>query len=396
MKKSSLIIAILVTLSVLFTFAYAQEDSGGDEMIELLIEKTREREVLFDNVEVNYSYEYFGSPNWSARLLRGYWAKSGQRRLIEIAPEDRSKNQDRDDDQKRVSTPEHKRALFGKGGNRPLGNIEKTFPGLPIPTRYMAPEQFGVTALSLSGTLVGFLECKNPYWQGEGEDPTKYTIRVVGEESIDGRDLIIVEQTKAFESREALYAVRLYFDKELNYSCVMAEEGKIVEGKFQAGRRHKMDGFQEIKPGLFVPFSCSWGRVSDTGQWSAESIYKIEDIEFRSDFDDEFFELEFPPGIEIIDEITGRTTPAVETPSVDIDEIISALDKDVKKPNEPSPALAPSPDEITVTDPKDSSLPTVADTSEKKSQKPLHTGIIAVVAILLIAAIIFFIRRAKR
>jgi len=196
---------------------------------------------------------------------------------------------------------------------------------------FMTPDRLGVTALpfstaSLSAMLAGE---SSTFTFGRGDRKREIeitrTTRLVGTEMVDGREVVVVEVEESFGRRGTLR--RLYFDKTLNYACVCAEQGRMVEGEFRARSRWRFEDFREVKPGLFVPFCAVSERTGPEAMPVPTMTYTLLSLEFPGFFEEGLFELQFPEGTEVRDGIADLSYTIGELPFDGMDLLLDEIDE---------------------------------------------------------------------
>lgn len=418
MRSLSVLLALLVAAFLPCAFAQDSSTNGEDEVLQLLIEKAEERERLFDNVEVKSRREMLWTGLESPEIFHDSWAKTGPNRKLTY------KNWSGDGERTSVESAETETDLRGivtyydsEGGQDRRGSIMKAN-NVPLPVAVFSPEHFGVTTLPIQegdrnsgmGSLANFLNPearKRPVRKEEYEDVIR-DLYFAGEETIDGRTFLVVEEKTFHEPSSLDCTVSVYFDPTLNYACAMVKITKKWP-KLDGAQTEliTMDDFQEIKPGLFVPHTMShkyadqYIQPIDGKRINRErtTTQVIEKIEWRDDFEEDFFDIEFPVGTKVTDYRTespltytvGGTPPS----NVDIDprEGVVRIDDMLSDPEETEAGIEETPAAGPV-EPE----PAVAEDEEEPSGHGFLSALFraGIVIILLAVAAFLFLKRRKR
>ncbi len=416
MRSFSVLLAVLVAAFLPSASAQDSSASGQDEVLQLLIEKAKERERLFDNVEVKSRREEHRSDWESPRIFHDSWARNGPNRKITykfwLTDSERisAEHAETGGASRGFSISDGPEAEGGRWLHGTIGKAEN----LPLSTGVFSPEQFGVAALPLAGEgssrgmsyLANFL---NPEARPMKGWDFKRELHYAGEETIDGRTFLIVEEKTIYEPTSFDGTVRVYFDPKLNYACVMVKVTKKWAGH-DATRTDlvTMDDFQEIKPGLFVPYTMSNEYTFQSAQPDSDRrmnltgkiTQAIETIEWWGSFDEGFFDIEFPVGTRVVDLRMGDplvfTIGGKPASRIDIDEMLPDLEE-IEADIEEAPAeeiAAPAAD----TAEPEPAVAEVAEDAEEPSGDESLSGLFGagIVIILLAVAAFLFLKRRKR
>lgn len=329
MRFCPVVTAVFFVAAALVSVVSAQEESS---VMEILIEKAREREAAFDNVEVTFT---FGRAQ-SGWFGTGYWAKSGERyRLVSQV----TRSEDDGNTYKSEST--HVRdgeivSVLSKHDEYSRGVIVPDG-GLASRSLVSMSERFGITGLPRgSGSMVEKLlgnstEVKeavaDPFnWRANWHGEISRETHMVGTEVKDGRTLIVVDVTETREGQRHGDLHRLYFDEELDYACVRFEWGLKTEEKFHIYERWSFGDFREVEGGLLVPFSA----VKEQASGEKISEYTIESLDFPDGFGEGHFEIEFPAGTHVSDRIVGFSYTAGGISAEELRLFLEELEPDLE------------------------------------------------------------------
>jgi len=283
---------------------------GANGEIDLLIQRAAEREQAFDGVEADYSLEMsFGRRMVEPRKVTGHWAKSGSLSLIESEFAGPSASGAAAYSLRYASDGGTAKAIIGTPENK-NGFVSDAGAGF---ARRMAvtPEHF-VTALPFAvGSVRARLAGESTELSFTRSDGTTFTTvatrdaRLAGYEVVETRNCLVVEirETWSAGKRNRESVERLYFAEDLDYACVRFERGALRDGVFEARSRWTMSDFREVKDGLFVPFAAAALMRRGDGRARMTAGYRLEKLDFVDRFDDGFFEVDFPPGIQVHDRV---------------------------------------------------------------------------------------------
>ena len=193
--------------------------------------------------------------------------------------------------------------------------------------RAPTPDRMGITGLPFaSGSMVDHLSgvpaASSFNFRGNSAQiQTQRQAAYVGEEIIDGHSVLVVEVTETTQMRNRTResVERLYFAEDLNYACVRTEQGRVRGGELRMTSRWDFGDFEEVKPGLFVPFSSDSFRLRGDAEPVKTTEYTLLSLAFPGSFDEGVFKLEFPDGTVVRDRIAAFSFTAGESPLDDED-----------------------------------------------------------------------------
>ncbi len=321
-----------VAIAFLAAAAVSQDTSGR---LQDILESALRREALMDGVEASYTIESglggalagFGGATDTGRgrgpqgnvALEASWAASGGQVMFDGAVSRDSVFaggtsmrvvSDGDVARALLSSPDSVRG-FVTPGEGPMARMA-----------FVTPDKLGVTGLplspvSLAGMLSGETTSTTVRWGGQTRDiEIIRTPHYIGMQEIDGRQVAVVDVEES-GMRGSSYQ-RLYFDPALNYAVVAAEQGRMVNNEFRAAVSWRFEDFQEVRPGLFMPFSA----VSEAGRGrSAVPVveFQLETIRFPGFLPEGLFDLEFPDGTVVRDTIANLSYTVGQLPVEDMD-----------------------------------------------------------------------------
>lgn len=392
-------LVLLCIIAMLPATVLAESEGDDAELIELLIEKAREREALFGGVDIRFNIkgEQMGSGGGTFDA-DGRWVRDGRRYHLDVEGRMNQGGTDQELSAALASDGETVRFFNWEGDSNRRGMImpqDENF-DMELSRDAPTPGNAGITSIpDVPCTLSELLEADNAalsqkYGRHWRYSDTKITAATDVASTVNDLDSVAIDcvLTRG-EGEDAQANVhRLYFAPELNYACVKIEKGNYKDGEFVSQGSFIMDDFREAKNGLFVPYSMTMNEYGRTG-----TIIKFtaETFEFPESFDESLFMLEFPPGTKVRDMITGT--------SYEIGAGIDELDlEEIQSLDEPVEAAAVEIEkdagETTAIEEPVVEEAVAAESADDGGKGPLLIIIIIIAVIFFITAIIF--SRKKR
>lgn len=356
-----------------------------------IIDSAIEREALADGMQGSFKIETVSGRvqrrGGGATTVEGTWAASAGRVAVNgtitrasapDAPMVVRMTSDGEISKSLMSSPDTTRA-FVSSGDSPAMRMS-----------IMTPDKLGLTALPFStGSLAEILraEPSTITFNRRGETTEIQVVRsarVVGTEEVDGRELFVVEVEESMGRGSTVQ--RLYFDETMNYACVAAERGRMIEGEFRGRSRWRFEDFREVRPGLFVPFSAVSEAVGAGARPSPAFTYTLLSMEFPTFFEEGLFELQFPDGTEVRDGIADLSYTIGEMPFDDLELLFVEIEE-----TEPE-TIAPLPEPAPPVEP----APTPEPAEIPRQIPPLAVSILIAACVAAILAAIFVVVRRKR
>lgn len=335
MRFCSAAVAVFLIGWAFVGFVGAQEESA---VMEILIEKAREREAVFDGLDLSYSGRAYSNPVLPVQMkadFSGRWVQSGERYRMDVAVEGKQGERDQSIDVTAVSDGQTARNLFVQPEHT-YGEIEK--PSADEMRRDMpTPGGMGITSIfqtpgSLSEMLEADVDKLNAKY-GDSVVPPGSSVKssVVGTETIGERECVVVLLAMRRHEGQPERVSRMYFAEDVNYSCVKFELGRARDEGFEVRGAMTLDDFREVKEGLFVPFAGKAEGYTPNGVVQVTLELAVESFEFPASFDESLFTVEFPSGTQVHDQVAGVSYTAGEGPALDdvLEEVVEEVEEEV-------------------------------------------------------------------
>jgi hypothetical protein len=302
---------IAAAVAALAVFQTAGAAESGQQSLQTIVEKTREREAMFDGFDWRMAVKQSNVGNEQEEIAGDVrYVKSRGRWFAGI--EVQSGGPGAGTSAQFAFDGSFSREFTQERGQKPGGRIRKSGddPGQFIES--VLGMRLQSTRASMSEILEGSADSlRKKYPDDSYLSNYDLDVAVKGEEVVAGRKCAVVDCVfKSKDNGETASATRLYFAPELGYACTAVESGGYLGDEWRASQRCEMSDFREVRGGFFFPFELKLASLyNEEGKESVPQDVmeiKTQTFDMPGSFNDTLFTIAFPPGTHVYDEIVGK------------------------------------------------------------------------------------------